>query len=244
MVTRHLTVSEYGIVVGRATDDKLTVNRESSPRAGPLNNLQGEIVVHSAPSAYARRDPVVKAIERDSFKNSACAESSGEYSSTVMATGAPRDSVLAVVGNLAKARKDPAVGEWQPRWLTFTLAVGEFVLVYILAHALKVGLTNIAAVVLFWAASWMAIWITVAVLPLVSLSWIGNSRESHVTDWSAASEYVPLPVTGFPAAADGSGPPPLARRFSAAAIEITEGLRRAASPSGVHAIPAAARQTA
>jgi hypothetical protein len=244
MVTRHLTVSEYEIVVGRATDDELTVNRESSPRAGPLNNLQGEIVVHSAPPAYARPDPVVKAIERHSLKNSACAESSGEYSSTVMATGAPRDSVLAVVGNLAKARKDPAVVDWQPPWLTFTLAVGEFVLVYILAHALKVGLTNIAAVVLFWAAWWMAIWITVAVLPLVSLSWIGNAGEFRSTDWSVAPEYVPLPVTVFPAAAHGSGPPPPARRFSAAAIEIAKGLRRGPGPSRVHAIPAAAKQTA
>jgi hypothetical protein len=55
---------------------------------------------------------------------------------------------------------------------------------------------------------------------------------------------VPLLVTVFPAAAHGSGPPPLARRFSAAAIEIAEGLWRAPSPSGVHAIPAAARETA
>jgi hypothetical protein len=115
----------------------------------------------------------------------------------------------------------PFIIRWQPPWLTFTLAVGEFVLVYILAHALKVGLTNIAAVVLFWAAWWMAIWITVAVLPLVSLSSIENAGESGATDWSVAPEYVPLPVTVFP-----------------------EELRRAPSPSGVHAIPAAARQTA
>jgi hypothetical protein len=138
----------------------------------------------------------------------------------------------------------PFIIRWQPPWLTFILAVGEFVLVYILAHALKVGLTNVAAVVLFWAAWWMAIWIKVAVLPLISLSWIENAGEFRSTDWSVAPEYVPLPVTVFPAAADGSGPPPLARAFSAAAIEIPEGLRRAPSPSGVHAIPAGMTETA
>src|SRR5580693_887709 len=52
----------------------------------------------------------------------------------------------------------PFIIRWQPPWLTFTLAVGEFVLVFILAHILKVGLTNVEAVILFWAAWVMAIW--------------------------------------------------------------------------------------
>src|ERR1700738_3782006 len=52
----------------------------------------------------------------------------------------------------------PLIIRWQPPWLTFTLAVGEFVLVYILAHVLKVGLTNVEAVVLYWVAWTLAIW--------------------------------------------------------------------------------------
>src|ERR1700694_648095 len=57
---------------------------------------------------------------------------------------------------------------WQPPWLTFALAVGEFVLVYILAHVLKIGLTNVEAVVLYWVVWTLAIWTKVAILPLLS----------------------------------------------------------------------------
>src|SRR5207237_7612265 len=52
----------------------------------------------------------------------------------------------------------PFIIRWQPPWLTFTLAVGEFVLVFILAHALKVGLTNTEAILEYWIAWWIAIW--------------------------------------------------------------------------------------
>jgi hypothetical protein len=48
---------------------------------------------------------------------------------------------------------------------------------------------------------------------------------------------VPLPVSAFTPAQQGTGPPALARQFSAAVIEIPEELRRAPSPSGVHRIP-------
>jgi hypothetical protein len=56
---------------------------------------------------------------------------------------------------------------WQPPWLTFTLTFGEFVLVFILAHVLKVGLTNVEAILLFWLAWWVAIWTKVVILPLL-----------------------------------------------------------------------------
>jgi hypothetical protein len=132
---------------------------------------------------------------------------------------------------------------WQPPWLTFTLAVGEFILVFILAHVLKVGLTNVEAILLFWLAWWAAIWTKVVILPLLSLSWIENAGEFRSTDWSVAPEYVPLPVSVFTPALQGAGPPPLARKFSAAVIEIPEELRRVPSPSGVHPIPVAPPST-
>jgi hypothetical protein len=127
---------------------------------------------------------------------------------------------------------------WQPPWLTFTLALGEFALVFIAAHFLEVGLSDLEAILEYWVAWWIAIWTKVVILPLLSLSWIENAGEFRSTDWSVAPDYQPLPVTVFTPQLAQAGPPPLARKFSAAAIEIPEELRRAPSPSGVHRVPA------
>jgi hypothetical protein len=134
----------------------------------------------------------------------------------------------------------PFIIRWQPPWLTFTLAVGEFVLVYILAHVLKVGLTNVEAVLLYWLAWWLAIWTKVVILPLLSLSWIENAGEFRATDWSVRPEYQPLPINVFTPPAEGGGPPALARSFSSV-LEVPEELRNLPSPSGVHRVPEAMR---
>jgi hypothetical protein len=133
----------------------------------------------------------------------------------------------------------PFVIKWQPPWLTFVLAVGEFVLVYILAHVLKVGLTNVEAVVEYWVVWIIAIWTKVAILPLISLSWIENAGEFRQTGWSVSPEYQPLSITVFTPPSEGSGPPKLARDFSSVR-EIPAELRNLPSPSGVRKIPTAA----
>lgn len=130
----------------------------------------------------------------------------------------------------------PFIIRWQPPWLTFTLAVGEFVLLYILAHVLKVALTNGEAVLLYWIAWWVAIWTKVVILPLLSLSWIENAGEFRATDWSVAPEYQPLPVNLFQAPEPGSPVPALAREFSTVR-EMPAELRDLPSPSGVHRTP-------
>jgi hypothetical protein len=130
----------------------------------------------------------------------------------------------------------PFIIRWQPPWLTFTLAAGEFVLVYILAHVLKVGLTNVEAVVLYWCAWVIAIWTKVVILPLLSLSWIENAGEFRSTDWSVAPEYVPLPITVFQPPAADSPVPKLARDFSSL-HKLPSELRDLPSPSGVHRVP-------
>lgn len=134
----------------------------------------------------------------------------------------------------------PFVISWQPPWLTFVLALGEFGLVYVAAHFLKVHLTDLDAVVLYWVAWVIAISTRIVVLPLLSLSWIENGGEFRATGWSVAPEYQPLPVSAFTPQQAGAGPPPLARKFSAAVIDIPEELRQLPGPSGVHRVPTGA----
>jgi hypothetical protein len=134
----------------------------------------------------------------------------------------------------------PFIIRWQPPWLTFTLAAGEFVLVYLAAKTLK-GIhfgSNLEPILEYWIAWWIAIWTKVVILPLLSLSWIEDAGEFRSTDWSVAPAYVPLPVNVFTPQQPGAGPPPLARKFSAGVIEVPEELRRVPSPSGVHKVPA------
>ncbi len=133
----------------------------------------------------------------------------------------------------------PFIIRWQPPWLTFVLAVGEFVLVYILAHVLKVGLTDVEAVVEYWLAWIIAIWTKVAILPLLSLSWIENAGEFRQTGWSVRPEFQPLANTVFTPPMDAAGPPPLDREFSSVR-EVPAELRNLPSPSGVRKIPTAA----
>ena len=128
----------------------------------------------------------------------------------------------------------PLIIRWQPPWLTFTLAAGEFVLVYILAHVLKVGLTNPEAVLLYWIAWTLAIWTK----PLLSLSWIENAGEFRSTDWSVAPEYQPLPISVFQPPDERSPVPQLAREFSSV-HRLPAELRDLPSPSGVHRVPGA-----
>jgi hypothetical protein len=132
----------------------------------------------------------------------------------------------------------PFIIRWQPPWLTFTLAVNEFALVYLAAKTLK-GIhfeSDLEPVLEYWIAWWIAIWTKIAILPLISLSWIENAGEFRSTDWSIAPAYQPLPVNVFTPQPAGEAPPPLARQFSYL-IEIPEELRRVPSPSGVHQIP-------
>ena len=135
----------------------------------------------------------------------------------------------------------PFVLKWQPPWLTFVLAVGEFVLVYVLAQVLEVGLTPLAAIAWFWAAWSLAIATKIVVLPLLSLSWIENGGEFRATGWSVPPESEPLPLLPPVAVQAGGAPSPLAREFSAVR-EVPRELRDLPSPSGVRRVPEGARR--
>ena len=129
----------------------------------------------------------------------------------------------------------PYVIKWQPPWLTGVLAVGEFLILVVLALVLDVGLTLAGAIVWFWVAWCLAIATKIVILPLLSLTWIENGGEFRSTGWSIPVENEPLPILG-PAVAPAGGPPPLAREFSSVR-EIPQEIRNLPSPSGVHRAP-------
>jgi hypothetical protein len=127
----------------------------------------------------------------------------------------------------------PAVIKWQPPWLTFLLGVVEFVLLYVAAQVLEVGLQPIDAVWFFWVSWTLAVWTGIVVLPILSLTWIENGGEFRQTGWSIPPAQVPLPVLAMP---EPTAPGQLAREFSAV-NQVPEELRRVPSPSGVHRVP-------
>jgi hypothetical protein len=130
----------------------------------------------------------------------------------------------------------PYVIRWQPPWLTFTLAVGEFVLLYIVAHIVKVKISNLDAVILYWCVWVLAIWTKVAILPLISLGWIENAGEFRQTGWSVSPEYIPLALTVFTPPVEGDGPPALAREFSSLR-EVPKEILNLPAPSGIQSVP-------
>jgi hypothetical protein len=129
---------------------------------------------------------------------------------------------------------DPHVIQWQPPWLTFVLAIGEFVILYVLAQVLEVGLAKIDAVWFYWVSWILAVWTRIVILPIMSLSWIENGGEFRTTGWSIPPETEPLPVLA--ALPTGGGVSALAREFSSV-NQIPDELRNVPSPSGAHQRP-------
>ena len=128
----------------------------------------------------------------------------------------------------------PFVIKWQPPWLTFVLAVVEFIILYVLSQALEVGLSPAEAIIFYWVSWVMANWTKIVILPIFELTWIESGGEFRETGWSTPAEAEPLPVL---AAVD---PNPagkrLVREFSTL-NEVPDDIRKLPSPSGVHRVP-------
>jgi hypothetical protein len=133
----------------------------------------------------------------------------------------------------------PFVISWQPPWLTGVLGLGEFVIVYVLAQVLKVGLAPVDAVWFYWVSWVLAVWTRIVVLPIVSLSWIENGGEFRAVGWSIPPEHEPLPIVAA-TGPDTGEEVHLVREFSAV-NEVPAELRELPSPSGVRARPATTR---
>lgn len=127
----------------------------------------------------------------------------------------------------------PLIIKWQPPWLTFVLGVGEFVVLFLLARILEVGLTDPQAIAFYWFSWCLAISTRIVILPILSLSWIENGGEFRSTGWSTPPEQEPLPAFVVSPAEASASPPPLAIEFSTVR-EIPRELRDLPSPSAVH----------
>ncbi len=139
--------------------------------------------------------------------------------------------VYLLLGTVLDTGFYPFIIRWQPPWLTFVLAIGEFVILFVLAKVLKVGLTDFQAVWFFWVSWVIANWTKVAILPIVSLSWIENAGEFRRTGWTLPAETTPFPIlAAVERCPDGT--PALLREFTAVG-EIPEELRSVPPPSGV-----------
>lgn len=124
--------------------------------------------------------------------------------------------------------------KWQPPWLTFLLAVGEFIILYVLSQVLEVGLQPAEAIIFYWVSWVMANWTKIVILPLVELTWIESGGEFRTTGWSTPAESELLPVL----AAVNLNPSGsrLVREFSSV-NEVPLELRNLPSPSGLHRRP-------
>jgi hypothetical protein len=141
----------------------------------------------------------------------------------------------------------PYLIKWQPPWLTFLLAIGEFFILYVLVKTLKPGHAPYGdpnnffsfgndwrPILLYWVVWLMAITTKIVILPLVSLSWIENGGEFRRVGWSVAPEYQTLPVL---AAIEPSSAGGLAREFSSVHA-VPDAAELARPLSAVHQVPA------
>ena len=128
----------------------------------------------------------------------------------------------------------PYVIKWQPPWLTFVLALAEFVLLYVLSQVLEIGLSPVQAIVFYWVSWVIAITTKIVVLPILSLSWIENAGEFRATGWAVVAQSAPVSAVALAAVpAELSA---LAREFAAEG-DVPRAVRNAASPSTLDAIP-------
>ncbi|HWG84704.1 MAG TPA: hypothetical protein VNT60_04410 [Deinococcales bacterium] len=136
---------------------------------------------------------------------------------------------------------DTAVYSWllkyQPPWMTGVLALGEYGLLLAVTQLLQ-GFPNISiveATIFYWASYLLAVSAKIAILPIISLTYLESAGEFRRTEWSIPPSQVALPVLASSAEAR-RGPGELVRAASGVHAKPLESLP---APSGVHQVPAA-----
>lgn len=159
-------------------------------------------------------------------------------------TGQPDWIVIIGIYFLMGITLDTLVYSWafkyQPPWMTFLLAVGEWgillVLVGLLNDASDGKLPNVSvleASIFYWVSWILAIWTKVVILPLISLTYLESAGEFRRIQWSIPPQNVAVPVLASTEEAK-AGPGPVVREASGAHARPLEPLP---SPSGVHSVP-------
>jgi hypothetical protein len=154
-----------------------------------------------------------------------------------LVTGREDWIVLIGVYLLLGVALDAGVYSWllryQPPWMTFILGLAEFGLLYVLAQILELNLSPAEAIIFYWASWVIATASRIAVLPIISLTYIESSGEFRHVAWSLPPDQVPFPVIAAVDMEQG----PTVRGASGAAIPIP--IERLPSPSGGHQVPGA-----
>jgi hypothetical protein len=95
---------------------------------------------------------------------------------------------------------------YQPPWMTFVLAVAEFGLLYLLTVLLDdIDLSLWETILVYWVSWVLAIWTKIAVLPLLSLTYLESAGEFRRAEWSIPPQQETLPII---AAVPSAGPSP------------------------------------
>lgn len=123
--------------------------------------------------------------------------------------------------------------KYQPPWMTGVLALAELGLLFVLANVLDLGLTAVEAIG-FYVVVWiLAISTKIAILPIVSLTYLESSGEFRRTEWSIPPAQAAVPVLALRSEAEAGAGPVLRGASGAHAVP----LEPKPSPSGLHRLP-------
>lgn len=143
--------------------------------------------------------------------------------------------VYLLMGTVLDTVVYPLILKYQPPWMTFVLGLAEYGLLLAITQLLE-GFPNISVVeatIFYWVSWALAISIKIAVLPVISLTYLESAGEFRRLEWSLPPEQVALPVLASPAdARRGPG-----RLIAEASGVHAQPLQQLPAPSRVRAVP-------